>query len=155
MMQWDSSFYLPDNLLVKIDRATMYFSIESREPFLDHRIAEFAMRLPNQMKINQGETKYLLRRILTKYISPTHLNHQKKGFGIPIFSWFNRSIDRQFDQHLTRDRIEKINVLNWKEVEAEHNKYKYYRSRGRAYNIEKMWRILSFVLWWNKYANRG
>jgi asparagine synthase (glutamine-hydrolysing) len=155
MMQWDSDHYLPDDLLVKVDRATMHYSIESREPFLDHRIVEFAQRLPNHLKIQNGESKYILRRILSRYISPHHLSKQKKGFSIPIFSWFNRSLDRQFEQLLTRDQIERINVLNWTEVEAEHMKYKYYRSRGRAYNVEKMWRILSFVLWWNKYADRG
>ncbi|MEJ1239005.1 asparagine synthase (glutamine-hydrolyzing) [Chryseolinea sp. T2] len=147
MSDWDISYYLPDDLLVKIDRASMFFGIEAREPFLDHRLVEYAVGLPATLKVKNGISKYLLKSLLGKYL-PEHLIQQKKrGFSIPIFAWFSRDLDEMFENYLSDDSLKRLSYINSKEVKGELTKYKYYKQRGKEYNIEKMWRILSFVMW--------
>ena len=86
MMAWDLKYYLPDDLLVKVDRATMFHSVECREPFLDHRLIEFALRLPTAFKIKEEEGKYLLRKLLGRYVPKEYHDRKKQGFSIPIFA---------------------------------------------------------------------
>ncbi|HSZ26369.1 MAG TPA: asparagine synthase C-terminal domain-containing protein, partial [Cytophagaceae bacterium] len=153
MMLWDLLHYLPDDLLVKVDRATMYNSIEGREPFLDHRIVEYSLNLPLHYKIRNGNNKYILKKILSRYI-PSHLyDRPKKGFSIPIFQWFNEDLNHLFSEYITEEKLNKIEVLNTAEVMREMKKYNFYAARNQEYNIEKMWRTLSFIMWWDKWNN--
>lgn len=148
MMHWDLQYYLPDDLLMKVDRATMYNSIEGREPFLDHRIVEFSMRLPLQYKIDaSGTGKAVLRNILYKYHPAELFNRPKQGFSIPIYSWFSKSLDEYFNRYLSKAALAKTDLLNSDVVQAEMQKYTAYKKRGKDFNIEKMWRILSFMMW--------
>jgi asparagine synthase (glutamine-hydrolysing) len=151
MMSWDFHYFLPDDLLVKVDRATMFHSIECREPFLDHRLAEFAARLPDDFKIRNGVGKYLLRQILKKYLPTQLFERRKQGFSIPIFSWFSKDLDELFNIYLADKKISEVGLFNNKEIQREHKRYLHYKQKGKQYNIEKMWRILSFMLWWEKY----
>jgi asparagine synthase (glutamine-hydrolysing) len=153
MMYWDGAYYLPDDLLVKVDRATMNYGVEAREPFLDHHIIEFAQRLPFNMKIRNGVTKYILRRILHQYHPQELFNRPKQGFSIPIFNWFTNELDDLFDEYLQPHRIAATGVLNIQSVETEKKKYQMYKRLGKEYNIEKMWRILSFIMWREKWMN--
>jgi asparagine synthase (glutamine-hydrolysing) len=153
MMYWDGSYYLPDDLLVKVDRATMYYGVEAREPFLDHHIIEFAQRLPLRMKIRNGVTKYILRRILYQYHPEKLFNRPKQGFSIPIFNWFSRELDNLFEEYLEPNRVNSTGILNSHVVSMEKKKYHLYKAKGKDYNIEKMWRILSFMMWHEKWMN--
>ena len=153
MMAWDFNYYLPDDLLVKVDRATMFHSIECREPFLDHRLVEFTMRLPTELKIKNGQTKYLLRKLLSRYVPKEYLNRKKQGFSIPIFDWFSKDLDVLFKEFVTPDKLRQIPFFNVSEIMREYSKYQLYKNQGRDYNMEKMWRILSFMLWWDKYQS--
>lgn len=85
----DLKTYLVDDILTKVDRASMANSLEVRVPLLDHKIVEFAYSLPTEMKLRGQERKYLLRRVLGQYIPQQHLNLKKKGFSIPMVSWLN------------------------------------------------------------------
>jgi asparagine synthase (glutamine-hydrolysing) len=151
MMTWDFEHYLPDDLLVKIDRATMYHSIECREPFLDHRLVEFSARLPMKFKICNGTSKYLLRTLLKRYVPQHYFEHKKQGFSIPIFEWFKKDLDELFNHYFAVEKLEEIPFFNSFEIQREHKKYLSYKKADKEYNMEKMWRILSFMMWWEKY----
>ncbi len=88
MQLWDMQSYLPDDILVKVDRATMAASLESRAPLLDYRLVEFAWSLPMEWKIQQDQGKYILREILKKYLPPVLWQRPKTGFAIPLYKWY-------------------------------------------------------------------
>ena len=92
MMAIDYETYLVDDILQKVDRATMTASLEGREPYLDHRIIEWAARLPDQYKYNNGVKKYILREIVYDYIPKTMMDRPKMGFAIPIGKWLKTEL---------------------------------------------------------------
>jgi asparagine synthase (glutamine-hydrolysing) len=152
MAYWDMLHYLPDDILVKVDRATMHVGIEGREPFLDHRLVEFALNLPIQYKLNKGKNKYILRQILSDYVPEKLFERPKKGFSIPLFQWLSGELGELFEIYITREKLNAVNIFDVEEVMEEYNKFKYYKLIGKEYNIEKMWRILSFMMWWEKWG---
>lgn len=89
MMMWDALTYLPDDILCKVDRAAMAVSLETRVPFLDHKVIETATRLPPMMRIRQGETKWALRQLLYRHVPRPLIERPKAGFGIPIGQWLS------------------------------------------------------------------
>lgn len=143
MMLWDYHRYMSDDILVKVDRATMYYSIEGREPLLDHRIAEFMARVPFAYKYRDGSSKYLLRKVLERYIPKAMIERPKMGFGIPMFEWFSTDLRHLFDRYLAKARLEHEGVLNATYVEDELQRLK----RGEPVNINKLWFILVFEMW--------
>src|SRR4029079_18978104 len=88
----DQMTYLPNDLLVKVDIATMAISLEARSPFLDHEVIEFAASLPVNLKLRGLTTKYLLKKVLGKLLPQENLTRRKMGFGVPIAHWFRGSL---------------------------------------------------------------
>lgn len=151
MRKWDLENYMADDLLVKVDRATMFNQIECREPLLDHRLVEFAFTLNPQLHFKQNTSKYLLKKVLREYIPANLFERKKQGFAIPVFQWFSKDLDQLFNTYLAEDEIHKTGLLNNVEVKNELKKYNNNKLKGKDYNIEKMWRMLSFMMWYKKY----
>ena len=147
MMLWDYHRYMVDDILTKVDRATMSVGIEGREPLLDHRIAEFMAQVPFKYKYRDGDSKYLLKKVLERYIPKEMIYRPKMGFAIPIFEWFKGDLKELFEVNFTEEKLNKHKLLNNKYIEKEYNKFK----NGKALNINKLWFILVFQLWYEKY----
>ena len=143
-MLWDYHRYMVDDILTKVDRATMSLSIEGREPLLDHRIAEFMAQVPFEMKYRNGDSKYLLKKVLERYIPKEMIYRKKMGFGIPIFEWFSSDLKRLFEIYFQKPKLDRHNLLNQEYI------YREYKKMSRK-NIVTLWNILVFQMWYEKY----
>jgi asparagine synthase (glutamine-hydrolysing) len=143
----DQKTYLLDDILTKIDRTTMFTSLEGREPFLDNKIVEFALSLPSQWKIRNGTEKYLLKQVLYRYLPKELVDRPKKGFGLPIQKWFRNELRPLLDYHLSKEKLVETGLFN---VEFIHKELEEYYN-GRNTNINKFWLILVYMQWREKW----
>lgn len=139
----DYKTYQLDNILTKVDRATMSASLEGREPLLDYRIVEYVARLDPSFKIYNGNKKYLLKRITHKYLPKEIMDRPKMGFGVPIFDWFKHELKDYLMTYLDEDRIRRAGIFNVHSVMELRNDY----IRGSSVNINKLWFLLIFEMW--------
>jgi asparagine synthase (glutamine-hydrolysing) len=143
MMRIDAGGYLPDDILVKVDRATMAVSLESRSPFLDHRIAEFASTLPTSMLVHRGKGKRILRKLLERYVPKTMFDRPKMGFGVPVGNWLRRSLREWADDLLSERRLADSGFWNAAVVRSTWEDH----AEGRVDASAKLWPILMFQCW--------
>lgn len=146
----DFKTYLPDDILVKVDRATMSVSLEGREPFIDHRIIEWVARLPINLKINKGNKKYILKKIAEKYIPAAMLNKPKMGFGVPITVWFRRELHELFNEYLNEKAIKKNEFLNADYISKLKQNYFDNPTEDEA---SRIWLPLMFQMWWQRWMS--
>jgi asparagine synthase (glutamine-hydrolysing) len=146
MLYLDLVTYLPDDILVKVDRATMACSLEAREPLLDHRLVEFVWRLPLNMKIRQGESKWPLRQILYKHVPRRLVERAKSGFGLPIGTWLRGPL-RPWAEDLLSDR--RLAAGGFFDPAAVREKWSNHLS-GRTNCQDELWTVLMFQAWLDK-----
>ncbi|CAN5658331.1 asparagine synthase (glutamine-hydrolyzing) [soil metagenome] len=148
MMYLDSMMYLPDDILVKVDRAAMGVSLESRVPLLDPRIIEFAWRLPLGMKVGETSGKKVLREVLFRYVPRELIERPKMGFGVPIDSWLRGPLRGWADDLLDPSRLRTEGIFNPEPIQE---KWKEHLS-GRADWHYYLWDILVLQMWKDYYA---
>ena len=149
MMAIDYQTYLVDDILQKVDRATMTASLEGREPYLDHRLIEWAARLPDHYKYHKGEKKYILKEILHQYIPKEMMDRPKMGFAIPIANWLQNDLRELVEEYINSEKIEKQGVFNVAYVEdIKRNFY-----AGKKELDVKMWYLLMFQMWYEKWMS--
>jgi len=149
MMAIDYKTYLSDDILTKVDRGTMSVSLEAREPFLDYRIIEFVSQLPSNYKIRNGEKKYLLKKIVHKYVPKEIIDRPKMGFSIPLNEWLGDALKKYVLEYLRSEKVSKTEVLNVVEVERIKRQW----IENTNYNANKIWLILVFMMWYEKWMS--
>jgi len=147
LLYTDYQTYMVDDILTKVDRATMSVSLEGREPLLDHRLLEWAARLPSDLKIRNGEKKYILKEICHKHLPKAMMTRPKMGFGIPIVNWFDSEISGYVKQYLNESYVKKQGLFS---IDAVHNIVNRYLTNKRE-NVFKLWNLIMFQLWYERW----
>lgn len=148
LMANDILGYLPTDILVKVDRAAMHVSLETRVPLLDYRIVEFAQSLPESMKIRGVESKWILRQLLYRHVPRKLIERPKMGFGVPISSWLRGPLKEWADDLLSLPSFRRSGLLNEKEISR---KWVEHRSGIRDWSGQ-LWMVLMFLAWIKRYG---
>lgn len=147
--QWmliDAKYYLPEDILTKVDRASMAVALETREPLLDHKILEFVAPLPLKYKFSRNSGKYILKKVLSKYLPRELFERPKKGFSIPQEEWLRKDLKYLIDDLFSKETIQKYGVLNYDYVNKIKNDF-----LEKNENSNKIYFILVFQLWCERW----
>lgn len=144
----DQRYYLPDDILYKCDRMSMAHALEVRPPFLDHRIVEFAARLPEDFKIRGGRLKLILRHLMKSRLPKPVLQRRKEGFDIPAHEWLRGVLRPLLLDTLTRDAVVQSNLFHWPEVESLIRTH-LERRANLGYHL---WGLLTLFLWMRRWG---
>lgn len=146
MMYMDGMTYLPDDILVKVDRAAMFNSLETRVPFLDHRIINLAWSMPLSMKMRNGQTKWILRQVLYKYVPKELIERPKMGFGIPIGGWMRDPLKDWVEGLLDGSRLKQEGFFDAEFIRLRWQEHLSGKRNGQSF----LWTVLMFQSWLEK-----
>ncbi len=151
MLYVDTRFYLPNDMLVKVDRMTMAHSLEARVPYLDHKLVEFIASLPPNLKLkNWHQKKYLLKTALNRHLHTKAIWRRKQGFNVPKGIWLQNELRDYAYDHLSESRIQSMNLFQPKEVTSLLNDH----IQNKRDNSHQIWGLLCFSLWWQQFVNQ-
>ncbi len=136
---FDLHYYLKDDLLVKVDRASMNYSLETRVPILDYRIVEFAYNLPEHLKLKGNIQKHLLKEVLYEYIPAHFFDRPKWGFALPLRKWLQSDLKYLIDENLSEENIRRYNLIDYKQVAQ--LKYCFFE-KGQDYLNTRLWQLI-------------
>jgi asparagine synthase (glutamine-hydrolysing) len=145
----DTMTYLPNDLLVKMDIASMTVSLEARSPFLDHHLMEFAASLPERLKLRGMTTKYLLKRVLKKFVPEENLTRAKMGFGVPIGHWFRGSMQTFLRDTLLSDRALSRGLFGRDKVRQIVDQH----VERKVDHDQRLWTLLMLELWFERFID--
>ena len=151
MMQYDVSDYLPGDLLVKVDRSSMYYGLETRAPFLDKKVYEFSKLIPNEYIIDKGNSKIILKNILKKIVPNELIDRPKQGFLIPVNEILrNNDIEKKIDLLFNKEKIISQNILNYNFIKKLWTKYK----KGYHFDQYLLWDLIVLQKWLDTNLNK-
>jgi len=140
---YDIKYYLKDDLLVKVDIASMQYSLEARTPFLDYRIVEFALNLDENLKVRDHTTKYLLKQVLYDYVPKYLFDRPKKGFSIPLARWLHRDLKFLVDKHLSKSSVEGAGFVKYEKVRDLVGRFE----KGQDFLFNRIWVLILLHKW--------
>ena len=143
---FDINYYLRDDLLTKVDIASMRYSLETRVPILDHRIVEFALNLDEGLKIKNGDQKYLLKQVLYDYVPKEIFDRPKRGFSIPLQSWLETDLKYLIDNNLSKENIESAGLVNFNVVSKLLKRFQ----NGEGYLFTRVWALVVLHEWFRE-----
>jgi asparagine synthase (glutamine-hydrolysing) len=138
---------MADDILQKVDRATMSIGLEGREPFLDQTIIEWSSKLPSEYKYHNGEKKYILKKIVYKYIPREMMERKKMGFGIPVEKWLQQELRSLVHEYLSESHLHKHKFFNVEYVRDLTRSF----FNGRTDVYLKIWHLLMFQMWYQRW----
>ncbi|MDB4655558.1 asparagine synthase (glutamine-hydrolyzing) [Flavobacteriales bacterium] len=140
---YDIDFYLKDDLLTKVDRASMRYSLEARVPLLDHEVVEFALNLDPNLKTKNGIQKYLLKEMLYDFVPREIFNRPKWGFSIPLNKWLKSDLNYLIEDNLNKSTVVEIGVVRWAEVENLLSRFQ----QGENHLYNRIWLLVLLHKW--------
>jgi len=147
LMFVDMHFYMVEDILTKVDRASMSVSLEARVPLLDHRIVEFALKLPIEYKIKNNKGKYILRKVLEKYVPKEMFERPKSGFAIPLKEWLRDDLYDWMNDKLSSNQLSKHNLFKEDRIKF---MIKQHKTKKYDYHYQ-LWTLLMFQDWYDRY----
>ena len=151
MVHCDLRHYLPGDILAKVDRTTMAAGLEGREPMLDHRIVEFALRLPLAMRRGRLGAKHLLRKVLHKHVPQELIDRPKQGFAIPLASWLRGELAPLVDEYLAPARIRDGGIFDPQAVQRAVSNFREGGPANDRLDANKLWLLLAFEMWRSRW----
>ncbi|HOJ13872.1 MAG TPA: asparagine synthase C-terminal domain-containing protein, partial [Deltaproteobacteria bacterium] len=148
MMLWDLVHYLPEDILAKVDRATMSVGLEGRDPFLDHRVVEYALGLPLDLTYRGGTMKYILKKILARHLPKRLFERPKQGFAVPVHSWLHDDLLHLVDENLNPDTLGAQTEIDPEPVLETVALFK--GGRG-SMAVDRVWLALVYMMWRRTY----